>query len=113
MWALPFLTALCPLARGAAYAAEGRRHKPLVEHARGLIGQSTRWLPGRALAMVADSGYAALELLAWCQRLLTPVTSITRLRLDAALLLACPGPRLRARWLPTLSPDDHSCWRRG
>ena len=68
MWALPFLTALYPSAHYAPYVAAGRRHKPLVERARSLIGQAARWLPGRAPTVVADSGYAAIGLLAWCQR---------------------------------------------
>ena len=36
VWALPFLTALCPSERYAPYVRRGRRHKPLVERARGL-----------------------------------------------------------------------------
>ena len=66
VWALAFLTALCPSERYGPYVRRGRRHKPLVERARGLPGQLRRWLPERALIVVADSRYAALELLAWC-----------------------------------------------
>jgi hypothetical protein len=101
IWALPFLSALCPSERYAPYAQKGRRHKSLVERARGLIGAARRWSPGRALIVVADGGYAAIELLAWCQRLTKPVTMITRLRLDAALYApACartPGQKGRSR----------------
>ena len=111
VWALPFLSALCPSARYAPYTQKGRRHKPLVERARGLIGQAVRWLPGRALTVVADSGYAAIELLAWCQRCPAPVTMITRLRLDAALYEPAPArpagqkgrPRRKGTRLPTLA----------
>lgn len=111
VWALPFLTALCPSARYAPYVRRSRRHKSLIERARGLIGQVRRWLPGRALIVVADSGYAAIELLAWCQRLPTPVTLITRLRLDAALYAPAPAraaaqkgrPRCKGQRLPTLA----------
>src|SRR3954468_11237505 len=85
VWALPFLTVLCPSERYGPYVRRGRRHKPLVERARGLLGQVRRWLPDRALIVVADGGYAALEFLAWCARQARPVTVITRLRLDAAL----------------------------
>jgi hypothetical protein len=56
VWALPFLTALCPSERYAPYGQRGRRHKPLGERARGLIGQVRRWLPDRALIVVADGG---------------------------------------------------------
>ena len=111
VWALPFLTALCPSARYPLYAEKGRRHKSLLERARGLIGQARRWLPGRVLLLVADSGYAAIDLLAWCQRLAEPVTMITRLRLDAALYEPAPArpsktrgrPRHKGRRLPTLA----------
>jgi hypothetical protein len=111
VWALPFLTALCPSERYGPYVQRGRRHKPLVERARGLIGQVRRWLPDRALIVVADGGYAALELLAWCARQARPVTVITRLRLDAALYEPAPvrrpgqngRPRLKGKRLPTLA----------
>ena len=123
VWALPFLTALCPSARYAPYVAKGRRHKSLLERARGLIGQASRWLPGRALIVVADSGYAAIELLAWCQRLPAPVTLITRLRLDAALYEPAPAratgqkgrPRRKGQRLPTLAARltrTDTVWRR-
>jgi hypothetical protein len=89
----------------------GRRHKPLVERARGLLGQVRRWLPQRPLIVVADGGYAALELLAWCARQARPVTLITRLRLDAALYAPAPvrrtgqqgRPRLKGKRLPKLA----------
>jgi hypothetical protein len=111
VWALPFLTALCPSERYGPYVQRGRRHKPLVERARGLIGQVRRWLPDRALIVVADGGYAALELLDWCARQAHPVTVITRLRLDAALYEPAPvrrpgqngRPRLKGKRLPTLA----------
>ena len=72
---------------------QGRRHKPLSERARGLIGQAQRWLPGRELIVVADGGYAVLDLLAWCQRLAKPVTMISRLRMDGALYKPAPPRR--------------------
>jgi hypothetical protein len=111
VWALPFLTALCPSERYGPYVRRGRRHKPLVERARGLIGQVRRWLPERALIVVADSSYAALELLAWCTRQARPVAVITRLRLDAALYAPAPvrrpgqrgRRRLKGKRLPSLA----------
>jgi hypothetical protein len=83
----------------------------LPERARGLLGQVRRWLPDRALIVVADSSYAALEFLAWCARQARPVTVITRLRLDAALYRPAPArrrgqngrPRLKGQRLPTLA----------
>jgi hypothetical protein len=50
-----------------------------------------RWLPERTLIVVADSSYAALELLAWGAR--HSLTVITRLRLDAALYEEAPARR--------------------
>ena len=123
VWALPFLTALCPSERYAPYVQRGRRHKPLTERARGLIGQVRRWLPERALIVVADSGYAALELLAWSAKRRRPVTMITRLRLDAALYEPAPArapkqtgrPALKGKRLPTLArrlAEARLCWQR-
>jgi hypothetical protein len=103
VWALPFLSALCPSERYAPYVRRGRRHKPLVERARGLIGQVRRWLPDRALIVVADGGYAALEFLAWCARQARPVTVITRLRLDCGPLPT--GPRAPARPARPVAPQ--------
>src|SRR5437763_12399093 len=85
VWALPFLRALCPSERYGPYVRRGRRHKPLPEGARGLLGQVRRWLPGRALIVVGEGSYAALALLAWCARQARPGTLLTRLGSDAAL----------------------------
>jgi hypothetical protein len=75
-----------------------------------MIIQLRRWLPHRCLVLVADSTYAVLELLHFCQSLVHPVTFITRLRLDAALFEPAPPrlpgqlgrPRLKGKRLPTL-----------
>ena len=83
VWGLPFLTVLAPSERYAQ--ARKRRHKTLSDWARQIIKQLRRWLPGRALVVVADSTYAVIELLAACAGLAEPVTVVTRLRLDAAL----------------------------
>jgi hypothetical protein len=60
------------------------RHKTLTDWARQLITQVRRWLPDRAIVVVADSTYAALALLAGWACLAQPLAMITRLRLDAA-----------------------------
>src|SRR5215213_903064 len=100
VWALPFLTALAPSER---YDQErGRRHKTLVDWARQMLLVVRRWWPDRALIAVADSSYAALELLAACRRWPQPVTVITRLRLDAALYALSPPRRPRQRGRPRL-----------
>jgi len=87
VWALPFLCVLAPSQR---YNDEqGRRHASaaqwLAKWAGQMIAQVRRWLPERALIVVADSGYAVLTLLERCACFKSPVALVTRLRLDAAL----------------------------
>jgi hypothetical protein len=108
VWALPVLTALAPSQR--YYQGLGRAHQRLTDRARQMIIQLRRWLPQRYLVLVADSSYAVLEVLHFCQSLAHPVTLITRLRLDAALFLPAPPrrpgqlgrPRIVGQRLPTL-----------
>ena len=116
-WALPVLTALAPSER--YYQKMGRTPKKLTDWARQIILQLRRWLPNRPLVLVADSSYAVLDLLHFCQSLVQPVTLITRLRLDAALYEPVPPrqpgqngrPRVKGNRLPTLKefldrPDE-------
>jgi len=88
VWALPFLTVLAPSER--YHQERGQRHKTLSDWARQMIKQVRRWLPDRVIAVVADSSYAVLELLAAAASLSAPVTMITRLRMDAALYDPAP-----------------------
>ena len=105
-WALPFLTVLAPSARWSE--AQGRRHKTLTDRARQAILQTKRWLADRRIVVVADSSFAALELIAAVRR---HVCLITRLRLDAGLFEPPPErqpnqrgrPRLKGNALPKLS----------
>ena len=96
VWALPFLTALCPSQR--YHDSQGRRHKKLTDWARQMVKQVSRWLPGRQIVIVADSAFAALDFLGAAKR---HATVITRLRLDAALYAPAPerlpGQRGRTR----------------
>src|ERR671916_766078 len=120
VWALPFLTALAPSERFCR--ERGRRHERLTDWARQLVLQARRRMPGRPLILVADSGSAALELLAALVR--RGVTCVTRLRLDAALYAPAPPrrpgmvgrPRTKGARLPTLAAvlaDGETPWRRG
>ena len=65
-WALAFLTVLALSARWSE--THRKRHKTLADWARQVILQTSRWLPDRYLIFVADSGFAALELLAAVRR---------------------------------------------
>ena len=88
-WALPFLTILAPSER--YNAAHSRRHKKLTDWARQAILQVRRWLPKRKIVIVADSSFAALDLIAMVRR---HVCLVTRLQLDASLFE--PAPKRRA-----------------
>jgi DDE superfamily endonuclease len=99
-WALPFLTILAPSARWSE--KHRKRHKTLTDWARQAILQTKRWLPDRPLIFVADSGFAALELLAAVR---SHVCVITRLRLDAALYQPAPPRRKGQRGRSRLKGD--------
>ena len=118
VWGLPFLTVLAPSER---YAQERRRrHKPLSDWCRQLLLLVARWLPERQLVAVADTSYAAIDLLAAVCRHLTV---ITRLRLDARLFDPPPPrrpgtkgrPRVAGARQPTLIQrlaDSKTAWQR-
>ena len=117
VWALPFLTSLVPSER--ACREQGRRHKPLLDVGRQLALQARRWLPGRDLVLVGDSGFSALLFLAAMRR--GGITAITRLRLDAALYEPAPPrspgtvgrPRTKGTRLPApahVLADPDTCW---
>jgi hypothetical protein len=106
VWALPFLTALVPSERTAR--ERGRRHRSMLDVGRQLALQVRRWLPGRDLVLVGDSGFSVLLFLDAMRR--GGVATITRLRLDAALYDPAPPrlpstigrPRTKGTRLPTL-----------
>jgi hypothetical protein len=117
VWALPFLTALCPSER--YYKERGRMHQKLTMRARQMLLVVKRWLPERELIVVADSSFAALELLEVVRE---EVSVITRLRLDAALYEPAPQrkrgqmgrPRKKGKRLPTLkqvASDPKTRWQ--
>ena len=120
VWALPFLTVLAPSER--YYKDKARQHKKLTDWARQMLFQARKWLPGRMLLVVADSGYAVIELLWHMTRLDNPICAITRLRLDAALyepFVPAPGkmgrPRKKGKRLSTLETildDPSTIWQR-
>lgn len=117
VWSLPFLTVLAPSER---YAQErGRTHKKLTDWARQGLLQTARWLPGRRIVAVTDSGYAALDLLG---RVRHRLSVVTRLRLDARLFDPAPPrqprmvgrPRIIGQRQPTLArrlADPHTRWQ--
>lgn len=119
VWALPFLMVLAPSER--YHAERKQRHKTLADWAGQMAAQVRRWLPDRVLVTVADSSYAALDLLDRCRQL--RVAMVTRLRLDAGLYEPAPlreagtigRPRKKGKRLPTLKDrlsDPEMVWQR-
>jgi hypothetical protein len=121
VWALPFLTALAPSER--YYEGSTRKHKKITDWARQMGKQVRRWLPKGKIILVADSSYAALELLDSLLKLREPVYMVTQLRLDAALYEPAPErkagamgrPRKKGKRLPTLKSvleDPNTNWQK-
>jgi hypothetical protein len=108
VWALPFLTALCPSER--YYEKRVRGHKKLTDWARQMLFQVQRWLPGRQLVVLADASFTAIDFLWRVTQRANPICLITRFRLDAALYCPAPArkagqrgrPRKKGARLPTL-----------
>ncbi len=95
--------------------------KKITDWARQMGMQVRRWLPKRKIVIVADSSYAALELLYSLLSLPEPVYMVTQLRLDAALYEPAPPrnpgtlgrPRKKGKRLPKLSDvleDKQTVW---
>ena len=116
VWALPFLTVLAPSER--YQRRRGHWHKGVLDWSRQMVALLHRWHPPRALVVVADSQFAALDWLHACRG---RAAVVTRPRLDAALYAPTPprGPRTRGRpWLkgarlPTLAAacaDGRTAW---
>jgi DDE superfamily endonuclease len=105
VWGLPWLTGLSPSERDDQ--PRGRAPRPLLDRARQAVRLVRHWLPERALVVVGDAAYAALE---WLDAVRQAVCGIPRVRLDAALdepaLPRQPRqngrPRQKGRRVPTL-----------
>lgn len=118
VWALPFLTVLCPSEK--YHTERGLRHRRLTDRARQAILLICRWMGRYRLVFVGDSSFAALDLL---NAVKDKATIVSRLRMDAALYEAAeprkPQQRGRSRKkgarLPTLQAVSESAatrWKR-
>ena len=92
--AIAFLTVLAPSERYAQ--SRQNRHKRLTHWARQMLRQVSRWLPSRAIVLVADSSFAVFELLWALTQMPHPVHVVTRLRLDAQFYRPAPPPKATA-----------------
>jgi hypothetical protein len=87
-WALPLLAV--PVLSEKTCKRLGKTHRSGVWWTTYLIAKVRAWYPLREIVLVGDGGYAAVELVACCQRL--GVKLVARLRLDAQLY-AFAGPQ--------------------
>ena len=121
VWALPFMTALCPSER--YYEKRVRGHKKLTDWARQMLFQAHRWLPGRQLVVLADASFAAIDFLWRVTQAAHSIYVITRFRLDAALYCPAPArkegqkgrPRKKGARLPTLKQvldNPQTVWKK-
>jgi hypothetical protein len=117
VWAQPVMTVLSPSER--YYQQRQRRPMTVLERSLQMVKALRRWLPNKALVIVGDNIYAALDFLAALLPL--NVTFIARLRLDAALYEPAPPynkrgrPRKKGQRLPTLAAilaDPATAWQR-
>jgi hypothetical protein len=105
-WALPFCSVLAPSEN--YYARFKRTHFRLAARARQMLLMVKRWLPDRAIVVVADNSFAVLELLDAVWR---KVCVVTRLRLDAALYDPAPVRKPGTRGRPPVKGARQSALR--
>lgn len=116
-WALPFLCV--PVLSEKTCKRLKKRHRSGVWWTAFLMEKVRAWYPERDMVLVGDGGYAAVELVACCQRL--KVKLVARLRLDAQLYaFAGPQPQgkrgpkpkkgVRLRSLTALFADPTTVW---
>lgn len=116
-WALPFL--VVPVLSEKTAKRLGKPHRSGVWWAAALVGKIRAWHPDRQIILVGDGEYAAVDLVAACQR--RQVTQVARLRMDAGLYdfpapqsgsKRGPKPKKGARQ-PSLRQrlaDPHTVW---
>jgi len=90
-WGLPFLTILSRSEQ--TDARRERRHQTLPEKATWAMRLVARWFPGRRLVMVADGGYASLDVF-WALR--ERAICVARCRIDARFFNP-PPPRRKGQ----------------
>ncbi len=91
-WALPFL--VVPALSEKTCQKRNKPHRSSVWWTAFLLAKIRIWYPDLEIVLVADGGFAAVELVAACQRL--NVNLVCRLRLDAQLF-AFAGPQLPSK----------------
>jgi len=68
------------------------RHRNVIEHVCLALRLVRRWFPSRAVILVGDGAYAAVELIRFCRSPSNPITLVARFRWNAALHDPAPAP---------------------
>jgi len=89
-WALPFHTVQAPSQKTCL--KQGIRHRNVIEHVCLALRLVRRWFPSRAVILVGDGAYAAVELIRFCRSPSNPITLVARFRWNAALYDPAPAP---------------------
>ena len=116
-WALPFLAV--PVLSQKTCQRLGKTHRGGIWWTIYLLAKVRAWYPNREIVLIGDGGYAAVELVAACQRL--KVKLVSRLRLDAQLhafageqSVSKRGPKpkkgKRLRSLAAVFADPETVW---
>lgn len=117
LWALPFVCV--PVLSEKTCQRLGKPHKSGIVWTVWLLGKLRQWYPDVPMRLLGDGGYAAVDLVAACQKL--QITLISRLRMDAGLY-AFPSPQpknkrgpkpqkgVRLPGLATLLADPRTIW---
>jgi hypothetical protein len=82
-WALPFF--VVPVLAAKLCQRLGKRPRSHVGWTQLLLSRLERWFPGRAIVVVGDGNFMAIDLFERCPPGPSPTTLVTRMRLDQAL----------------------------
>lgn len=91
-WALPFVCV--PVLSEKTCQRLGKPHRGGIAWTIWLMERVRVWYPDTAITLIGDGGYAAVELVAACQRL--DIQLVSRLRMDAQLY-AFPGVQPKSK----------------
>lgn len=100
-WALPFLCV--PVLSEKTAKRLNRPHRSGITWTIWLLSKLRAWYPDTAMTLLGDGGYAAVELVAACQRL--HIRLVSRLRLDAQLY-DFPNPQPKSKRGPKPKKGD-------
>lgn len=89
-WALPFYTVQAPSQKTCQKI--GKRHRSVINLVCSALRLIRRWHSHRAMVVIGDGAYAAVELIQCCRSFANPVTLVARFRWNAKLYDPPPEP---------------------